>query len=156
MLTAFKTPVGILFHCILCAQPLASTITQRSVCFCHSSSLSERISHPLLLQLFTAFLLNSTIRSSFALFHPAIILFLYFFSLWSYFSTFLFSLLSILVSSFYLCYTFHKSLIYTVRFSFPPSYSIVTHFQRRRRISCELNLPAVKRWLRRAANVRVK
>lgn len=73
MLTAFKTPVGILWHCVQCAQPLASAVAQRSVCFCHSSSLSERISHPLLLQLFTAFLLNSTIRSSSARFHSSII-----------------------------------------------------------------------------------
>lgn len=33
-------------------------LSQHSVCFCHSPSLSERISHPLLLQLHTASLLT--------------------------------------------------------------------------------------------------
>lgn len=57
MLTAFKTPMGILCHCILSPQLLASTISQHSVCVCLSPSLSERISHPLLLQLLAASLL---------------------------------------------------------------------------------------------------
>lgn len=59
MLTASKTPMGILCQCIPSPQPLASAIFQHSVCFCHSPSLSERISHPLLLQLLTAALLTS-------------------------------------------------------------------------------------------------
>lgn len=56
MLTAFKTPMGILCHYIL-SPLLASTIFQHSVCFCPSPSLSQRISHPLLLQLLAASLL---------------------------------------------------------------------------------------------------
>lgn len=67
MLTAFKTLMGIMCYCILSPPLLASAISQRSVCFCQSPSLSERISHPLLLQLLAASLLNSTIRSSPAL-----------------------------------------------------------------------------------------
>lgn len=55
MLTAFKTPMGILCHCILSPLLLASTISQHSMCL--SPSLSERISHPLLLQLLAASLL---------------------------------------------------------------------------------------------------
>lgn len=54
MLTAFKTPMGILCHCILSAPLLASTISQHSVRFCLSPNLSDRISHPLLLQLLAA------------------------------------------------------------------------------------------------------
>lgn len=54
MLTAFKTPMGILCHCILSPLLLASTISQHSVCFWLSPNLSERISHPLLLQLLAA------------------------------------------------------------------------------------------------------
>ena len=57
MLTAFKTPMGILCHCIPSPLLLASTISQHSVCVCLSPSLSERISHPLLLQLLAASLL---------------------------------------------------------------------------------------------------
>lgn len=57
MLTAFKTPMGILCHCILSPPLLASAISQHSVCVCLSPSLSERISHPLLLQLLAASLL---------------------------------------------------------------------------------------------------
>lgn len=57
MLTPFKTPMGILCHCILSPVLLASTISQHSVCVCLSPSLSERISHPLLLQLLAASLL---------------------------------------------------------------------------------------------------
>lgn len=140
MLTAFKTPVGILCHCVQCAQPLASAVAQRSVCFCHSSSLSERISHPLLLQLFTAFLLNSTIRSSSALFHPAIIL--------HFLRSHSFRPLTLSIIMFGRMLNFpqiaHPS-IQSGPSSFPPSCSSVTHFQRRRRIRCELNLPAVKR-----------
>lgn len=67
MLTAFKTLMGIMCYCILSPPLLASAISQHSVCFCPSPSLSERISHPLLLQLLAASLLNSTIRSSPAL-----------------------------------------------------------------------------------------
>lgn len=57
MLTAFKTPMGILCHCILSPPLLASAISQHGVCVCLSPSLSERISHPLLLQLLAASLL---------------------------------------------------------------------------------------------------
>lgn len=57
MLTPFKTPMGVLCHCILSPVLLASTISQHSVCVCLSPSLSERISHPLLLQLLAASLL---------------------------------------------------------------------------------------------------
>lgn len=54
MLTAFKSPMGILCYCILSPPLLDSTISQHSMCVCLSSSLSERISHPLLLQLLAA------------------------------------------------------------------------------------------------------
>lgn len=57
MLTAFKTPMGILCHFVLSPLLLASTISQHSVCVFLSPSLSERISHPLLLQLLAASLL---------------------------------------------------------------------------------------------------
>lgn len=62
MLTAFKAPVGILCHCILSPQLLASTISHRSVYVFLSPSLSEWISHPLLPQLLAAsFLILSSI-----------------------------------------------------------------------------------------------
>lgn len=53
MLTAFKSPMGILCHCIL-SPPLLASISLSIACFCLSPSLSERISHPLLLQLLAA------------------------------------------------------------------------------------------------------
>lgn len=59
MLTAFKTPMGILCHCLLSPPLLASAISQHSARFCLSPNLSERISHPLLLQLLAASLLIS-------------------------------------------------------------------------------------------------
>lgn len=65
--------MGILCHCILSAPLLASTISQHSVCVCLSPSLSERISHPLLLQLLAASLLippsRSLLRSVFFILH---------------------------------------------------------------------------------------
>lgn len=67
MLTAFKTPMGILCHCILSPLLLASTISQHGVCVSLSPSLSERISHPLLLQLLAASLLTFTNHPFFSL-----------------------------------------------------------------------------------------
>lgn len=62
MLTAFKAPMGILCHCILSPQLLASTISHRSVYVFLSPSLSEWISHPLLPQLLAAsFLIPSSV-----------------------------------------------------------------------------------------------
>lgn len=58
MLTAFKTPMGILCHCILAPLLLASTISHHSMYVCLTPSLSERISHSLLLQLLAASLLT--------------------------------------------------------------------------------------------------
>lgn len=156
MLTAFKTPMGILCHFILSPLLLASTISQHSVCVCLSPSLSERISHPLLLQLLAASLL---IPPSVALLALSFILHFYSHSS-SHF---------LLCPPHPLCFSLPVSLISTSvelptvsllhqcpppsRLALmrpvhllPPSHSSLTHWQKkRRRIRCKLNLPAVKR-----------
>lgn len=155
MLTAFKSPMGILCHCILSPPLLDSTISQHSVCVCLSSSLSERISHPLLLQLLAASLvipppaplslcLLSYISTSLSfftsLFLPLPSLFFLPFRSFPvlYFPQFLvISLLHLFL------FTFH---VRPPPPSFPLfSYSLAEEKRRRRRIKCELNLPTVKR-----------
>lgn len=152
MLTAFKTLMGIMCYCILSPPLLASAISQRSVCFCPSPSLSERISHPLLLQLLAASLLNSTIRSS-----PALSFILHFPSspILHPTSLFLFHfLLGLLVP--YPRWTSHSwSYSLATDHLLLPSYSSLTHWQRRR-IRRELKLPTLNRWLNQQASVKGK
>lgn len=121
----------ILCHCILSAQPLASTASQHSSCCSPSPSLSERISHPLLLQLLTASFLTSI---PFLRFYPTFqllpcssshflsFLFCYrFFLPWTFNAWFPCPIVSLL----------HLVLFYCCRHLLPPSYSNLTHLQRR-------------------------
>lgn len=149
MLTAFKTPMGILCHCILSQLLLASTISQHSVCVCLSPSLSERISHPLLLQLLAASLLfppSVPFSLSFILhFHShSSSHFLLFFS------PFIFFLASSSVELPTVSLFCHRPPPAHLAHSWsdhllPPSHSSLTHWQKRRRIRCELNSLSVKR-----------
>lgn len=154
MLTAFKTPVGILCHCILSPLLLAPTISHGGVYVCLSPSLSERISHPLLLQLLAASLLIPP-SLPFSLFllshistpdlHPFTPL-----PLPPPLLSDLFSLMSSRVELPTVSLFCHHPPPSHLALSWPEhllpsSHSSLTHWQKRRsRIRCELNLPAVK------------
>lgn len=154
MLTAAKTPVGILCHCIPSPLLLASTISHRGVCVCLSPSLSERISHPLLLQLLAASLL---IPPSFPFSLLSFILRFHSRSSFSYPSSSLLLLSDLfgLASSSVELPTIplfchhpppsHLALSWPEHLLLPSSHSSLTHWQKRRsRIRCELNLLAVE------------
>lgn len=160
MLTAFKAPMGILCHCILSPQLLASTISHRSVYVFLSPSLSEWISHPLLPQLLAAsFLIPSSVSPLFlpshissTNLHPFTALHfspfpdLFKFSIFSRRAS---STLRVSSSPFrFVFFFFFPSHLALSRPETPPPRlptPCLTHGQERRsRIRCGLNLPAVK------------
>lgn len=67
MLTAFKTPMGILCHCILSPLLLASTISRHSVCVCVSLKPLRADQSPFAASAPGCFSHRSTIRSSLTL-----------------------------------------------------------------------------------------
>lgn len=152
MLTAFKNSHGNLvpLHPIATAVGLHYLSAWR---VCLSPSLSERISHPLLLQLLGASLL---IPPS-APFSLSFILHFYSRSSSHFLLFSLYHLLLSCPSGPFQCRTSHSLLVLSSPSSIsscsprpdhllPPSHSRLTHWQkRRRRIRCELNSPAVKR-----------
>lgn len=165
MLTAFKTPMGILCHCILAPLLLASTISHHSMHVCLTPSLSERISHSLLLQLLAASLLFlPSIPFWLCLLSYILLPILYHFlsspiffssssSLWSLWCL---PVLNLPTVSFFYHHPPPSHLLSWPELLFPPSHSCLTHWRKRRsRIRCELNLPILKRWLRQPASVRV-
>lgn len=156
MLTAFKTPMGILCHFILSPPLLASTISQHSVCLSVSKPLRADQS-PIAASASGCFSPHSTIRCFLAL---SFILHSYSHSS-SHFLLFFpprplsfFILVSLVstraelptVSLFCRCPPPSRLALTRLSHLLPPSHSSLTHWQKkRRRIKCKLNSPAVKR-----------
>lgn len=153
MLTAFKTPVGILCHCILSPllPPLSLTVACMSACLQASQSGSVTLccfSSWLLLSLFHhPFLSHSFFYPTFPL--PIFILLPLSLSPPLLLSD-LFSLMSSRVELPTVSLFCHHPPPSHLALSWPEhllpsSHSSLTHWQKRRsRIRCELNLPAVK------------
>lgn len=144
----------ILCHCILSAQPLASTASQHSSCCSPSPSLSERISHPLLLQLLTASFLTSI---PFLRFYPTFQLLPCSSSHFLHFLSFLFPY------RFFLRWTFNAWFPCPIKSCFIAAGTSSLHPTRILLIcregwvkKCELNSSAFKAWLRQPVNVSVK